>query len=129
MEVFCQFDVGDPYCCSIDELERKKTHRAAVATYLRDQHRRHFGRQSIYEDGPEFSLGPANTSTEDYKGFAADMGMKGIDGLKPPTLALPQTPDPLHLAERQFQPKLRVMISPYADDQNLVDMIASDVIF
>ena len=92
----------------MDELERKKAHRAAVAGYLRDQHRRHFGRQSIYEDGPAFSLGPANVDTEDYRGFAADMGMRGIDGLRPPALALPRTPEPLHVAERQFQPKLRV---------------------
>ncbi len=110
-----QMDAGDRYSCTVEELERKRTHRAAVATYLRDRHRRRFvptrilswtsvetqttnrdidrlrvmfGRRgrfvqkSVYEDGPEFSLGPANTAAADYDGFAVDMGMRGCDGLR-----------------------------------------------
>ncbi len=74
---------------------------------------------SVYEDGPEFSLGPANASTADYEGFAVDLGMRGCDGLKPPTLALPRTPEPLHRAQIEFQPKLRVEPPPLSPHNDL----------
>jgi hypothetical protein len=38
-----QMDAGDVYSCTVEELERKRAHRAAVATYLRDRHRRRCG--------------------------------------------------------------------------------------
>jgi hypothetical protein len=103
-----QFDVGDPYCCTIDELERKKQHRSSIAAYLQQEHKNHFDLQSVYQDGPKFNLGPANVTSEDYKSFALDMGMKGCDGLRPPALALPVVQDPLHRARVEFAPKLRV---------------------